>query len=76
MSNQLLDEIRAFLAETGMGPSYFGRIATGNSELVARLEAGKDVTLSTAEAVRAFIAKRRAGNPPQTSDASATEAAE
>lgn len=58
----LREEIRAFLAETGMKPSYFGKIAAGNSEVVARLEAGKTVTLPTAERLRAFMAKRRKGH--------------
>lgn len=56
----LLKEIRQFLSETGMGPSYFGKVAAGNSEVVARLDAGKGVTLVTASKVRAFIKARRA----------------
>ena len=59
MANELLSEIQAFLAETGMGPSYFGKAATGNSEVVARLAAGKTVTLVTAEKIRRFMAERR-----------------
>lgn len=59
----LLKEIRQFLLETGMGPSYFGKVAAGNSEVVARLDAGKGVTLVTACKVRAFMkARRGAGN--------------
>jgi hypothetical protein len=56
----LLDLVEAFLRDTGMGPSYFGRAATGNSELVSRLRAGRQVLVSTDAAVRAFIAARRA----------------
>lgn len=56
----LRDEIRSFLTETGMSSSYFGKCAAGNSELVSRIEAGKTVTLRTAERVRAFMAVRRA----------------
>jgi hypothetical protein len=59
-NKQLLEEIRQFLKETGMGPSYFGKAAAGNSEVVARLKAGKSVTLSTANKVRAFMQARRA----------------
>ena len=58
-TSELLAEITAFLDETGMGASYFGRLAAGNSELVSRLQAGKTVTLATAETVHTFIAKRR-----------------
>lgn len=58
MATELLSEIRDFLARTGMGPSYFGKVACGNSELVERLEAGKTVTLVTADKIRQFIAER------------------
>lgn len=59
MGTALIDEIRVFLGQTGMGASYFGKAACGNSELVERLEAGKTVTLVTAEKVRAFMQRRR-----------------
>jgi hypothetical protein len=58
MDNELLDEIRLFLAQTGMGPSYFGKASCGNSELVERLESGRRVWPETAEKVRAFMAER------------------
>lgn len=59
MEDELLREIRKFLRETRMGPSYFGKVAAGNSELVGRLTAGKTVTLRTAEKARSFMAQRR-----------------
>ena len=59
MDNELLTEIRAFLAETNMGPSYFGKASCGNSELVERLESGRRVWPETADKVRAFIAERK-----------------
>lgn len=59
METDLLREIRKFLKETGMGRSYFGKVAAGNSELVTRLEEGKTVTLRTADKARNFIAERR-----------------
>lgn len=58
MATELLSEIRVFLSRTGMGPSYFGKAACGNSELVERLENGKTVTLVTADKIRQFIADR------------------
>lgn len=61
MASDLLSDIRAFLAETGMGRSYFGKAACGNSELVERLEQGKTITLVTAGKVRAFMDERRPG---------------
>ena len=58
MDNELLSEIRSFLAQTDMGPSYFGKASCGNSELVERLESGRRVWPETAEKVRAFMAER------------------
>jgi hypothetical protein len=55
----LLSEIDAFLEETGMGPTYFGKVAAKNSELVARLRAGRRVWPETAEQVRAYINEER-----------------
>jgi hypothetical protein len=52
----LLAEMHAFLNRSGMKASYFGKRACGNSEVVARLEAGGDVTTRTAEQIRKFIA--------------------
>lgn len=60
METDLLKEIRKFLRQTRMGKSYFGKAAAGNSELVSRLEAGKTVTLRTAEKARNFMQERRA----------------
>lgn len=59
----LLDEIEGFLAETGMGASYFGKAAVGNSELVPRLRLNRSVLTTTATRAREFIAaRRRAGD--------------
>jgi len=54
-----LAEIEAFLSETGMFPSHFGRDATNDTSLVTRLRRGSDVTLSTAQRVRSFMAEYR-----------------
>ena len=58
MGNDLLTDIQAFIRDTGIGPSYFGKASCGNSELVERLEKGGTVTLTTADRVRAFIRER------------------
>lgn len=58
-SNSLIEEIDAFLAETGMGASYFGKQATGNSEIVRRLREGRPILNETENKVRAFIKARR-----------------
>lgn len=59
MDKILLNEIKQFIARTNMGPSYFGKAACGNSELIRRLEAGGSVTLRTMERVRAFMAAHK-----------------
>jgi hypothetical protein len=58
----LLSDIEAFLAASGMGASYFGRRATGNSELVKRLRDGRPILTDTERRVRDFIAQ----NMPQS----------
>lgn len=55
----LLSDIDTFLAETGMGASYFGKKAAGNSELVSRLRSGRRIWPETAQQVRNFIAAER-----------------
>lgn len=67
MANDLLTDIKAFLDETGMGKSYFGKAACGNSELVERLESGGRVWPETEDKVRAFMAARPA--PSETGEA-------
>lgn len=69
--DSLLSEVHAFLEETGMGRSYFGKASCGNSELVERLEDGRRVWPETADKVRAFMAERR-----KRAETPATEAAE
>ncbi len=58
MKSNLLVEVEAFLSETGMGASYFGKRSTGNSELVSRLRDGKRVWPETEARVRSFIKER------------------
>lgn len=63
MRNHLLHEIEAFLSDTGMGPSYFGKQAVGNSEIVPRLRAGRRVWPETESRIRAFILAERRRRP-------------
>lgn len=51
----ILNRIEAFLSETGMSASYFGKKAVGNSELVTRLRNGGDVQTKTVSKILAFI---------------------
>lgn len=62
-ADPLLAEIERFLARTGMGPSFFGKQAVGNSELVKRLRSGRDVTRATEKRVLAFIAEHSPRQP-------------
>lgn len=57
--NHLLEEIEAFLSETGMGPSYFGKQAVRNSEIVGRLRAGGRVWPETEAQLRGFMLAAR-----------------
>lgn len=67
----LLSEIEAFLAETGMGASYFGRQSAGNTELVPRLRNGGRVWPETERRVRSFMrSKRREAAPSSVTQAS------
>lgn len=57
--SSLLAEIEAFLAETGMKKTVFGRLALNDGAFVKRLQDGGGVTLATVDRVRDFIAKQR-----------------
>lgn len=58
-STTLLTEIEAFLSDTEMSPSYFGKKAVGNSELVSRLQKGRRIWPDTEWKVRLFIETER-----------------
>jgi hypothetical protein len=55
----LLEDLEAFLRETGMGASTFGRKAMGNSAFVLKLRDGRNVYLATEAKVRAQMATFR-----------------
>jgi len=61
----LLAEIESFLAETGMKKTVFGRAALNDGAFVKRLQDGADVTLGTADRVRAYIGAQRAKAAPK-----------
>lgn len=54
-THPILAEIEAYLVEHDISPSYFGKKAVGNSELVARLRNGGDLTSRTAQKLRDFM---------------------
>lgn len=56
----LLADIDAFLGATGMGVSYFGKAACGNSEVVSRLRSGRRVWPETEMKLREYMRGRMA----------------
>lgn len=52
----LIDEIEAFLAQNDMSPTAFGTQALNDPPFVQQLRGGRDIKMSTAERVRAFMA--------------------
>lgn len=64
----LLATIEAFLAGTGMGASYFGKAAIGNSEVVKRLRDGGRVWPETEASLRKFMLEHRAGQQATSTD--------
>lgn len=60
MKTDLLTAVRSFLAETGMGPTYFGKLAGNDEHLVERLERGGRVWPETEKKIRAFMRRKRA----------------
>lgn len=51
----LLQEIEAFLADTGMSATAFGTKVLNDPPFVQQLRSGRDPKLSTAERIRSFI---------------------
>lgn len=60
---RLLAEIEAFLADTGMKPTRFGKLALNDGDFIRRMRNGSGITVSTVDRVRAFIAAERAKLP-------------
>ena len=55
----LIQEIDAFLAETAMAESTFGRKAVNDGKFVNRIRNGGDVSIRIANQVLVFIASER-----------------
>lgn len=63
VARTLLEDCLAFIAETGMSETYFGRLSCGNSELLKRMRrpgGERRISVYTDKQVRGFIAERRA----------------
>lgn len=56
----LLEQVEAFLAETEMKPTRFGREAMGEASLVARMKEGRSLSLKNANKLLDFMAAYRA----------------
>jgi len=56
----LVAKIDAFLAASGMSATYFGKKAAGNSEVLARLKAGKTITVVVEQRLLRFIEENQA----------------
>lgn len=69
---ELLSEVEAFLAHTGMPNTTLGALALRDPSFVANLRAGRNITLRTADRVRTFMrgwkpvraTPKRRGRPP------------
>ena len=57
--DSLLSEIETFLAATGVGETYFGKLAANNPWLVKRLREGSRVWPETEDRIRAFMSNHR-----------------
>ena len=61
---ELLDQIETYLAQQGMPPSKFGRLALGDPRFVEDLRGGRLPRPGTCERVRAYL-QRKAGQGDQ-----------
>jgi predicted transcriptional regulator len=57
ISEQFLSRVEAFLAESGLKSSEFGRQSIGDPNLMVNLRRGRSPTLATADKVLAYIEK-------------------
>lgn len=67
IAEQLLDEIDAYLAETGMAPTKFGIEAVNDGHLIRDLKDGVSIGAKKIDRVREFMASSREGRPQRRS---------
>ena len=65
---ELLREIEAFVNANGMAETTFGRLATNDGKLVARLRGGKGITTGTVEKIHSYIRDNNPGPVPSHGD--------
>lgn len=56
LEQQFRSRVSAFLERTRLSPTKFGRMALGDPSLLRRIEAGRSLTLRTADRILAFVA--------------------
>src|SRR3970040_2274741 len=71
----ILNEIEAFCRKQDLAETTFGKQAVNDGKFVARLRAGKSVTLRTLERVRAYMESQGGVPPAAKSDGRAPRAA-
>ncbi|WP_341210727.1 hypothetical protein [Sphingomonas paucimobilis] len=54
---ELISSIEAFLKRTEMRPTRFGRLATGEPQLIASLKLGRSPSLDTASRIVRFMSE-------------------
>lgn len=60
---QILAEVEAYLAATGMSPSTFGKTIFRDGAVVRRMREGKPVTTATSSKMRRFMAEHPPAAP-------------
>lgn len=68
---QVLSEIERFCKAHNMGITTFGRAAIGDPNLVANMRKGRSLTLKTANAVAAYMARAKNEAAVESSQAAA-----
>jgi hypothetical protein len=64
---ELLEQIEAYLVQSRMAPSKFGRLAAGDPRLIADLKSGRRLRQRTEERLRSYLNQAAAEIP--TADA-------
>jgi len=61
----LIEQIDGFLDRTGMKPTRFGRLATGQSHLIQTLREGRSPSLRTANRILEFMRLHEVTEPEE-----------
>jgi hypothetical protein len=61
---ELLEQIEAYLVQSRVAPSRFGRLAAGDPRLVADLKSGRRLRPRTEERLRSYLHQITSEHPP------------